>query len=104
VRERFKELVQETIVAELAVRGGEDGGLDPAVVWLDLGRDTASGWQYAETFRLALGMKLSELVPRGLAAEVPAQITRELRGRRGGNGRAVLELMERWKHRHGESG
>ncbi|MEJ7655597.1 MAG: helicase-related protein [Thermoleophilaceae bacterium] len=103
VRERFKELVQETVTADLAVRGTQAAGLDPTVIWLELGTDTASGWQYAETFRLALGMELSELVPRGLADELPARVTPELRGRRGENGRAVLELMERWKGRGHEA-
>jgi len=99
VRERFKELVQETVVVELALRTTQTEGPDPTVVWLDLGRDTVTGWQYAETFRRALGMELSELVPRDLAAKVPTRATRELRGRREENGRAVLELMERWKGR-----
>jgi len=104
VRERFKQLVQDTVVAELAVRHAEPDGLDPTVIWLELGRDTTTGWAYAETFRLRLGIQLGELVPQGLASEVPTRRARESGGTRAENGRALLELMAMWRERAAPAG
>lgn len=64
LRRRFVELVHEMIRSECA-RARLDGRerLPAISAWHDLRDDLSSGWQYAETFRLNLGLELRELLP-----------------------------------------
>jgi hypothetical protein len=67
-RQRFVRLVWREIAAECArARDESQEAPRPMLVWLDLARDTASHWNYAETFRQHLGVGADELAPDRLA-------------------------------------
>lgn len=95
LRRRFVELVREMIRSECA-RARLDGRerLPAISAWHDLRDDHSSGWQYAETFRLTLGVELRELVPEVGDGDRPT-LTRAAGYER------LRELMHEWRESAG---
>lgn len=75
IDERFERLVHRLIAAEIG-RARQNGELrDPLGVWLELTRDTTSGWSYAKTFADRRRFAPTDLAPGWLSEEgaAPAQ-------------------------------
>lgn len=97
LEQRFVRLVRRVVAAECDRRRDADGRAPrPAAVWLELTRDTLSGWSYAETFRQALGLDLAGLVPDRLA-DPAAVVGSTRRTSLHDTGRELLGLMAEWK-------
>jgi hypothetical protein len=62
VRARFVSLVQEILASGCSSAALDGNTPDPAIMWIDLKRDTTYGLNYLETFRLSLGVTLGELI------------------------------------------
>lgn len=66
------------------------------VVWLDLARDTATHWNYAETFRQRLGLGADELAPDRLADPDTVSLREARRLTRTATAEELLELMREY--------
>lgn len=98
IRSRFIELVNRTIEAEIkATRTDGEGSVEPRTVWLNLTQAEGTAWQYAETFRLRLGLGLADLAPDILAYGEPIGTPDDLRRLRRTNAQALLELMDEFR-------
>jgi len=104
VQDRFRRLVQQVVTAEcVAARKGDQDGLDPVVVWMDLIREPTTAWRYAEAFRQHLGLTVPDVLPTLLSEGGPVMTSDQLRRQRAETGQALNDLMVEWRQRQATS-
>lgn len=97
VRQRFKELVQQAVCAELEVRARTGSGMvEPRLIWFDLTSDTMTAWRNAANFRLHLGLDLADLLSDAVMHTVDTRSEGTLRAERSRTGTALESLIWEW--------
>jgi hypothetical protein len=97
VRGRFVSLVHE-ILATGCCAAAQDGNTpDPAIMWIDLKRDTTYGLNYLETFQLQLGVTVAELIGPKPADQVTSISPEQWVAARRGAGERLLALMTEYR-------
>lgn len=97
IDDRFERLVHRLIAAEIGRARQNGESRDPLGVWLDLTRDTTTGWSYAKTFADMRRFAPTDLAP-GWLAEQGAAPAQDVRGfHRHSAFTELREIMQDWR-------
>jgi len=99
VRRRFTDLARRVIAAHCAGAAARGERKEPGIAWLELRRDTYSGWAYATAFAQQLGIEVTKVAASSLidARGEPALDDDQLRSLRRRTGQELQTLINDWK-------
>jgi hypothetical protein len=101
IRRRFTDLAHRMISAECAAAAVRDERKEPGMAWLELRRDTYSGWAYATAFAQQLGLDVTKVAAPSLidTNDQQALDDDQLRTLRRTTGRELQALIRDWQVR-----
>ncbi len=101
VRRRFTDLARRVIAAHCTAAAARGERKEPGIAWLELRRDTYSGWAYATAFAQQLGIEVTKVAtPSLIDARIEEALDdEELRSLRRTTGRELQALIENWQAR-----